>query len=452
MQIYNADLHIHSPYSIAVSQNMNLETLYNTAIKKGLNILSTGDITQPDWRKYLKENLEFRDGMYFYKDLSFIIGTELEDNESIHHVILLPDFSAAENLQGRLTPFVKNIVGRWAGRPHVNKNPAEIVEIIDEIGGICGPAHAFTPFKSIFRQGRYQNLAEAYGGAEKKLAFLELGLSADTNLADRMESLKNVTFLSNSDAHSEGAQSLGREFNRMELESPSFDEIKKACFRRKNRRVSLNVGLEPKLGKYFIMFCRKCRRRIITTIQNNEETQNTYLLQSGWKPSKIDADFIHYNFKNKNYKADFLKSCSNGDIICKACESEIKEKQKVNKKSKKVTIPKLKLGVSERVNEIATWSEPSHPDHRPPYLDIIPLVEIVRKICGVKNSKAKSVIKMYEDLIKKYGSEYGILIDLPIDKIQENKIAEIISAFRECKITFIPGGGGTFGEISLDAL
>ena len=452
MQIYNADLHIHSPYSIAVSQNMNLESIYSTAMKKGLNILSTGDITQPAWRKYLKENLEFRDGMYFYKDLSFIIGTELEDNESIHHVILLPDFSAAEKLQNILDPFVKNITGRWAGRPHVNKNPAEIVEIIDAVGGICGPAHAFTPFKSIFRQGRYKTLAEAYGSAEKKIAFLELGLSADTNLADRMESLKNITFLSNSDAHSEGAQSLGREFNRMELESPSFDEIKKACFRRKNRRVILNVGLEPKLGKYFIMFCRSCRRRIINSIQHNEKTQTNPLLQSGWTPSKIDANFIHYNFKNIAHQNDFLKLCSNGDIKCKACESEIKEKQNLNKKSKKIAIPKLKLGVSERVNEIATWSEPMHPEHRPPYLDIIPLVEIVRKICGVKNSKAKSVIEMYDDLIKQYGSENNILIDLPVDKIQDKHVAEIISAFRESKITFIPGGGGTFGEISLDEL
>ncbi len=452
MQNYNADLHIHSPYSIAVSQKMDLSTIYNTAMKKGLNILSTGDITQPDWRKYLKENLEHRDGMYFYKDLSFIIGTELEDNESIHHVILLPDFSAAEKLQNMLDPYVKNITGRWAGRPHVNKSPADIVEFIDDVGGICGPAHAFTPFKSIFRQGRHKTLAEAYGGAEKKIAFLELGLSADTNLADRMESLKDITFLSNSDAHSEGVQSLGREFNQMELENPSFDEIKKACFRRKNRRVSLNVGLEPRLGKYFIMFCRKCRRRIINTIQNNEKTQDAPLLQSGWTPSKIDANFTHYKFKNIKHQNDFLKLCSNGVIKCKACESDIKEKQKINKKSKKVAIPKLKLGVSERVNEIATWTEPKHPDHRPPYLDIIPLVEIVRKICGVKNPRAKSVVKMYDDLINRYGTEYDILIDLPITKIQNKVVAEIISAFRDSKIKYIPGGGGTFGEISLNEL
>ncbi|MHA1721399.1 MAG: endonuclease Q family protein [Promethearchaeota archaeon] len=455
MQTFNADLHIHSPYSIAVSQNMNLDTIYETAKKKGLNILSTGDITQPAWRKYLQDNLEKRDGMYFYKDLSFIVGTELEDNESIHHVVLLPDFKAADKLQEILEPYVKNITGRWAGRPHVKKTPSEIVEIINDVGGICGPAHAFTPFKSIFRQGRYKSLEDAYKGAEKKIAFLELGLSADTNLADRMKSLQDITFLSNSDAHSEGAQSLGREFNRMELESPSFDEIKKAFFRRKDRRVVLNVGLEPRLGKYFIMFCNKCRRRIRYGIQDLETAQNSTLLQSGWKPYKIDHNFIYYNFKNKNEQKDFLKLCSKGEIICKACQSEIKEKQKLNKKIKKVSIPKLRLGVSERVNEIATWDKPKHPEHRPPYLDIIPLVEIIRKIRGVKNSKAKSVLKMYDEIIGIFGSEYEILIDLPIEKLQnfqEKKLAEIILAFRESKIKYIPGGGGIFGEISLDEI
>ena len=49
MDIYNADLHIHSPYSIAVSQSLNLDTMLETCRKKGLNILGTGDVLQPDW-------------------------------------------------------------------------------------------------------------------------------------------------------------------------------------------------------------------------------------------------------------------------------------------------------------------------------------------------------------------------------------------------------------------
>ena len=269
MPLFDADLHIHSPYSIAVSQSLNLDTMAETAEKKGLTLLATGDITRPQWRGYLKENLQYQDGVYSYKNLNFMIGTELEDDDSVHHVVLLPDFSAAEALQSNLTPFVKDIEGRWAGRPHVHKSPAEVVELIEDVGGICGPAHAFTPFKSVFRSGAYATLEEAYGDAAKKVAFLELGLSADTDLADRIEDLQDITFVSNSDAHSQGPQSLGREFNRLDIEIPSFEEVRKAMERREGRKVILNVGLEPKLGKYNIMYCQSCRRRVIRTINES---------------------------------------------------------------------------------------------------------------------------------------------------------------------------------------
>ena len=45
MPLFDADLHIHSPYSIAVSQSLNLDTMAETAEKKGLTLLATGDIT-----------------------------------------------------------------------------------------------------------------------------------------------------------------------------------------------------------------------------------------------------------------------------------------------------------------------------------------------------------------------------------------------------------------------
>jgi uncharacterized protein (TIGR00375 family) len=460
MQIYDTDLHIHSPHSIAVSQKLNLDTMNETAGKKGLNILGTGDITQPDWRKYLKEKLKFENGIYSYKDLSFIIQTELEDNDSIHHVVLLPDLTSADRLQEILSPHVKNIDGRWAGRPHVNKSPAEIVEFIEDVGGITGPAHAFTPFKSIFRQGKYSTLEEAYGTAYKKVAFLELGLSADTNLADRMESLKDITFLSNSDAHSEGVQSLGREFNRIQIEEPTFEEIRKAMFRRRDRKVVLNVGLEPLLGKYFIMFCKKCRRRVRRSIvSQKKESKNPFDLFKTNKPS-FDANFNYYEFPNAKAEQDFLKLTANKENLCPACKSKINSKKSKGnhfaaKKPKKISYPKLALGVSERINSIATWDIPHHPDHRPPYLDIVPLVEIIRKLKGVKNSKAKSVQNLYNQIISENESEFNILVDLDIEKLKKfenGKLATVINAFRTRKIEYIPGGGGVFGEISIDGL
>ncbi|MHA1193884.1 MAG: endonuclease Q family protein, partial [Promethearchaeota archaeon] len=226
MEFFNADLHIHSPHSIAVSKSLNLDTMIETSRKKGLHILGTGDILQPDWFKYMEQNLtKNKDDSFSYKGTFFILQTEIECEENIHHVVLFPDFQSVLEIQKILSPHSKNIHGEWGGRPRVNLSPPELVDKIDDSGAILGPAHAFTPFKAIFRQKKYKTIQECYQDSWKKVPFLELGLSANTELADRLDSLKNISFLSNSDAHSEGARSLGREFNKFEIEAPSFEEI-----------------------------------------------------------------------------------------------------------------------------------------------------------------------------------------------------------------------------------
>jgi uncharacterized protein (TIGR00375 family) len=453
MEEFDSDLHIHSPYSIAVSQTLNLETMLETAIKKGLKIIGTGDITQPDWRNYLKENLKYKDGIYSFNDLNFIIQTELEDSESIHHLVFLPDLHAGEVLQEKLNPFVKNIEGRWAGRPHVNKTPAEIVEIIETVGGISGPAHAFTPFKSIFRQGKFSTLTEAYGTAVKKVPFIELGLSANTDLADRIESLQDVTFLSNSDAHSQGIQSLGREFNRIQMEFPTFDELKMALERKKGRKVTMNVGLDPMLGKYYIMFCSKCRRRVLRKINTSNEKSNSLSL-FGLGKADFDDEFIRMQFPSKERENEYIKQVAQGKIKCIGCEKEAQISTQLKNQKKASTMPKLSLGVSERIDQIATWPEPRHPIHRPPYLNFLPLIEILRSLKKVKSKTSNALERSYNQLISEIGTEFHILIDTPIEileKYENGDLSQIIDAFRKKQITYIPGGGGTFGEINFDA-
>jgi len=54
-------------------------------------------------------------------------------------------------------------------------------------------------------------------GEANSIHFIELGLSADTDYADRIAELARRTFLSNSDAHSPRCNKLAREFNQMEL-------------------------------------------------------------------------------------------------------------------------------------------------------------------------------------------------------------------------------------------
>lgn len=435
MKFYNADLHIHSPHSIAVSKALNLDTMVETSRKKGLDVLGTGDVLQPDWLNYLKQNLQKDgEGSFTYKKTYFILQSEIEDQESIHHVVLFPDFDTVLEIQKKLTPYSKNIKDEWGGRPRVNLSPGDLVDLVTDYSAIIGPAHAFTPFKAIFRQNKFKSLQDCYQGSTKKVSFLELGLSANTELADRLDSLKDVSFLSNSDAHSESPRSLGREFNKFEVESPSFQEILLALKRRDGRRIVLNVGLHPKLGKYYNMFCSKCRRRVIFKESKDQPDMilNRY---------KLTDDFIIiYGNNTEIIKHDYIEKVAKNKMNCPAC------KQFDNKNYK------IKLGVSERIDVISTFKTPNHPSHRPKYINAVPLFDIIRSLKGIKSANSKTVIKEYENIIDRLGTEFDILVDLPLEMIEKYNpnVASVIKAMRNNEIKYTPGGGGIYGQIKLD--
>ncbi len=435
MDFFNTDLHIHSPHSIAVSKNLNLDTMVETCKKKGLDILGTGDVLQPDWLKYLEKNLKKNnDGSFSYKDIYFILQTEIEDIESVHEVVFFPDFSTVREVQKKIKPYSKNLLDEWGGRPRVNLPPAELVDIITDLGAIIGPAHAFTPFKAIFRQNKFKTLKDCYQDAEKKVKFIELGLSANTDLADRLDCLKNVTFLSNSDAHSEGPRALGREFNKIKMDNPSFEELVLAIERKNQRKIELNVGLHPKLGKYFNMFCHKCRRRIVfkKTKKQGSSLFNQY---------SITEDFVKI-LANDPIKAkkEYINNIAKGKVTCPAC------KEKFNKNIK------IKLGVSERIEVISTSPEPIHPNHRPPYINAVPLFDIIRSVKGIKSTNSKTVLNTYNKIINELGTEFEVLIEIPMEKIIkfDEGVASVIEAIRANKIEYTPGGGGTYGQIQLN--
>lgn len=435
MDTFNADLHIHSPHSIAVSKSLNLDSMLETCKKKGLNILGTGDILQPEWFKYMESNLKKqKDGSFSYKDVFFILQTEIEDLESVHHVVLFPDFNSVKEIQNKLKSHSKNILDEWGGRPRVNLSPPALVDIITESGGIIGPAHAFTPFKAIFRQGKFNSLIQCYEGATKKLSFIELGLSANTDLADRLELLKNITFLSNSDAHSQNPRSLGREFNRFDIDNPSFEEILLALMRKNGRKIILNVGLHPKLGKYYNMFCNKCRRRIV--FKSMKKKVNTIFNQY----SITDNFVIYYSNDPTSSRLDYLDQVSKNKMNCPACKEQLNKNFKV------------KLGVSERIEKISTFIEPKHPNHRPPYFNAVPLIDIIRAVKRIKSTNSKTVLNNYNRIIQELGTEFEILIDIPITKIEDfdGNIALIINALRNNEVEYTPGGGGIYGQINID--
>ncbi len=380
----DADLHIHGLHSGAVSEKMKVPVIAEQAGIKGLDVIATGDILNPGWRRHVSENTETTSrGFYRRGETEFILSTEVEDKNRVHHLIFLPSMESAENLQKELEDFSKNI--KKEGRPRITLSGEDIAENTKKVGGIIGPSHAFTPWTSIYKE--HDSLDECYGSMSSEIDFIELGLSADTEMADKIKELNEISFLSNSDAHSPWPDKIGREFNRFQVEKKSFEEFRKALKREKGRKISLNVGFNPLEGKYHCTACQNCHQK--------------------------------YSFEQAiNFRWE-----------CDICGRSIKK------------------GVKDRVKELSDGGK--NPEWRPRYLHLVPLAEIIKEVVGHSSTKTKTVQKIYGDFQSEFNSEINILIDEDIENLSEvnKKVGSAVRKFREGKTIMIPGGGGSYGEL-----
>jgi uncharacterized protein (TIGR00375 family) len=382
--LVNTDLHIHSKYSTAVSADMELPKISREAARKGVKIVGTGDCLFPEWLDAVKE-LPENDGLFLLGDTLFALTVEVEDSHRVHHLIMLPETSKAEELRESFAPRSTNL--ETDGRPRLHMNGAEIADLVLEAGGLIGPSHAFTPWTGIFAY--YKSLQECYQEKAEAIRFIELGLSADTDYADRISDLSSKTFLSNSDAHSPRANKLAREFNQMKMENLSYQDLIMAIKRENGRAPTLNVGFYPAEGKYNRTACTRCFRQY-----------------------------------SKDQKDEYMGRCPE-------CRGQIK------------------LGVMDRVNSLANYVNALHPDHRPPYLHIIPLAEIIALALGHKSATTAGVQRRWSELIER-NTEIEVLIEAdPATLKTEPKIVEAIEAFRSGKVIVTPGGGGKYGEVKL---
>jgi uncharacterized protein (TIGR00375 family) len=370
---------------------MVLDTIAQQAKLKGLALVGTGDVFHPKWFNSIKAELEeVAEGTFEHPRYKtrFILMVEVEDKHRVHHLILLPSLSTVESVRETFAKHSNDIDDD--GRARVELGAPEIVDVAIEHDCLIGPSHAFTPWTSMYKE--FDSMRACYGDRTGDVKFLELGLSADTDMADRIAELSDVTFLSCSDAHSPWPDNLGREFNRLELEEPTYAEIVKAIRRENGRRISLNVGFDPRLGKYHRSACSRCFKQF--------ELEQAKALR--WK--------------------------------CDKCGGWIKK------------------GVWDRVNELATYPEPKHPPHRPPYLRIAPLAEVVALALGQQDPHVPEVQSMWEKLVTRFGNEIQVLIDVPVEDLADSagtKVAAVIKAFRDGALKVVPGGGGRYGHLEV---
>ncbi len=430
MAKFIADLHIHSKYSRATSQNMVLEEIDRVAHDKGILVMATGDFTHPAWFSEIKEKLEpaepglFKLKKQFKKpglsgpppfnegwgaETRFMLtleisgiysrpSTQLGVNKTyrIHNLIFAPDLETAAKINGRL-----GLIGNISsdGRPILGLDSRDLAKLIFDINPKTAiiPAHIWTPWFSLFgSMSGFNSIEECFGEYSKYIFAGETGLSSDPKMNWRLSQLDNISLISNSDSHSLGR--IGREANIFDTEL-SYDNIIDAIKSRDPKKFIATIEFFPEQGKYHLDGHRACG-----VVFDPEETK-----------------------KHNN--------------ICPKCNR------------------KLTIGVLNRVYELAdrpiVKTEFSNNLHRAegrvPFHYIVQLDEIIAKSLnmGIASQKVKSE---YENIIKIFGGEFKILMEKGLDELSHEgvnpKIISGIAALREGKVRFDPAGyDGEYGNM-----
>ncbi|PLR76388.1 TIGR00375 family protein [Bacillus sp. V3-13] len=270
MNKYYADLHIHigrtksgKAVKITGAKTLTFSNIIEHARdQKGLDMIGIIDCHSPEVIAEIGELLalgqleEHRDGGLLYGGLSVIPGSELEIYDHnckgpIHVLCFFPTLEAIKEFSGWLWGYLKNIN---LSSQRIYADGRSLQKQVKSLGGLFIPAHVFTPFKSLYGKGVATSLTEVFD--PDLIDGVELGLSADSHMADQLGELHNYAFVTNSDAHSLGK--IAREYQIIEMKEPSFRELEKALKGKEKRRIAANYGLDPLLGKYHQTVCANC--------------------------------------------------------------------------------------------------------------------------------------------------------------------------------------------------
>jgi len=402
MKIF-VDLHLHSHYSRATSNEMNIENLEKFGKIKGLNLLGTGDFTHPYWLSELKRNLTEVEntGLFHFKDKNvyFMLQAEVSNiyNQDgkirkIHSIILAPSFEIVE----QINDFLKNYSNLSSdGRPMLtNFNCAELAENLINISKdiVIIPAHAWTPWFSVFgSKSGFDSLEECFQDQTKHIFAIETGLSSDPAMNWRLSALDNISLVSNSDSHSPWPTRLGRELNVFDTEI-AYKEIISAIKEKDPKKFLYTIEVDPSYGKY------------------------------------------HWDgHRNCNVSLDPKESMKYHNT-CPVCGKP------------------LTIGVLHRVEELADREEGFIPKNAIPFKSLLPLSELIAAVYNTEPF-SKKVWEESTKFIKEFGSELNVLLDASEDKLRlltHEKIVEIILKNRKGELKVQPGYDGVYGKLILN--
>ncbi len=409
-----ADIHIHSKYSRATAKNLDLEHIYQAALIKGISVIGTGDFTFPAWIAEIEEKLEPAEpGLFKLKQeiadklnknipescrgnkVRFILQTEISSiykkNDRVrknHNLIFFPGIESVQRFNSKLDK-IGNI--KSDGRPILGLSAENLLELmlnVDDTGFFI-PAHIWTPWFSMFgSKSGFDSINECFGSLSKYIFAAETGLSSDLPMNWRIKDLDNLSFVSNSDAHS--PRFVGRNASIFNTELSYFG-MRDALKNKDLKKYSGTIDMHPELGKYHFDGHRKCN-----VCLNPVETL------------KLDG-------------------------ICPKCGKP------------------MTLGVLNRVQKLADRQEGYIPENRHGYKTIVPLADILSEIFEV-GPNTKTVNTNYDKAVETLGPELEILLTKDIKDIKKANIpllSKAIEKIRKGKVSASPGFDGEFGKIKI---
>ncbi len=405
-----ADLHLHSKYSRAVSEKMDLAGLCDGSKTKGLSIIATGDFTHPKWFSELEKKLVPAASPGFYRLLGmpegvqFVLsaevstihsqGTGMSGVKKVHHLLFAPTLEIVSQINDVLA---KKSNLSADGRPTLGgTSPAEFAGMVFEISPdiVLIPAHIWTPwFSALGSKSGYDSIDEAYGDRAGRIFAVETGLSSDPAMNWRVGSLDRFAQISNSDSHSPYPWRLGRECNAFSFQAGglSYQSFFRAIKEKDHSKFMFTLEVDPNYGKYHYDGHRACG-----VCQSPAQTKKT-----------------------------------NG--ICPVCRRP------------------LTIGVQNRVDELATRPEGYKPAGAIPFKTILPLHELVSAVTSSPLSSKKVAFEA-DALIAAFGSELEVLLNAAPESLLQKtggKIADAIMANRAGKIKVLPGYDGEYGQIEI---
>ena len=406
--MYIADLHIHSRYSRATSRECVPEYLELWARRKGIDLLGTGDFTHPAWRQELKEKMvPAEEGLYCLKK-ELQIQDRILGDKSRPRFVISGEISSIYKKNGRVRK-VHNLIllpGLYEaellskkletignihsdGRPILGLDSRDLLEITLEI---C-PRAIFVPAHIWTPHFSMFGAFSGFDTVEECFEDLSPYIHAfETGLSSDPPMNWRLSALDRfqmiSNSDAHSPSKLGREANLLNI-SMSYDGLYDAV--QKGQGLMGTIEFFPEEGKYHYDGHRKC-----------------HLCLSPKEAEKYQGK-------------------------CPVCGK------------------KLILGVSHRIEQLADREEGFVPSGAAAFERLTPLPEVIASCTGHLASSA-GVMRQYQKMLEKLGSEFSILRELPEEQIQDKcgyQIAEGIRRLRQGKVRRFPGFDGEYGIIQL---